>query len=162
MTGSVLVTMLASFLLAAWLAWFLWATVRPVPPASPPPPATATPMARGRPVLPPARPVPPADPSPKGVRVVLIYDRASLAAGQAWVLHDVGLMTYLHDHTAGWWICDASDPTTYDRPDLKAVLAWPRGSSPWLVVTRAPGGDYAGPLPATSAEVIALLKRLGI
>lgn len=142
---------------------FVWVVVEGiVPPLPPVPPGPNPPVPPG--------PLPPAPVS--GAAVLILYDSAkvtAMPAAQQAILFEVDVRQYLDSKwplgpdgkTKEWRIWDASvDATNDPSVALKAALARPHPSLPWIVVSNGRAG-YEGPLPATAADALVLLKKYG-
>lgn len=126
----------------------------PVPPGPVPPGPTPTPA-----------PIPTA-----GFRVLMVYESADLAKlppAQQAVLYDKGIRDYLRDKcvlgpdgkTKEFRIYDQNVDMSADTDLWKEAMKRKRDSVPWIVVSNHPKGGYEGPLPATVADTMTLLKK---
>lgn len=136
----------------------------PVPPGPTPPTPT--------PVDPPG-PDPPAPIPVAGLYVLIVEEtasRAELKAGQREILLGTApgsVRDYLKSHcardTSGrpeFRILDTDDDLSRDSKVWQDVWARPRKSIPWIAISNGKDG-FEGPLPATAAECLQLLKKYG-
>jgi hypothetical protein len=136
------------------------------PPPTPPGPAPG-------PTPGPTPPGPPPGPAPipgDGLRVLVVTetsDLAKLPSAQVTVLTAADVWAYLRSHCAK----DANGQPAFrfwDKgvsPDLapepwKTAMKRDRKSLPWVVISTGKDG-YEGPLPATVADTLALLRKYG-
>ena len=146
----------------------------PTPPTPTPVPTTPTPTP---PPTPTPTPTPTPDPAPtpppipqEGFRVVIVYDsenEAKMPAAQQSILYSTDVRKYLNDKCVvepsgkrGYGIWDSkADVSAYGKTYVDA-MARPRKGLPWLIVSNGKAG-YEGPLPATVAETLNLLRKYG-
>lgn len=143
--------------------------LKPVPPT--PPPAPAPPPAPEP--SPKVDPAPPADVpiAADGLHVLVVYDAktlSTLSEEQKAAIYGTDVRDYLRAHcplTAtngqrGWQMWpDNADAS--GAPKLwRDAYARPRKSLPWIIVSNGRAG-YEGPLPATAADTLSLLKKFG-
>lgn len=128
------------------------------------------------PPVPPIPPVPPPPPPPgpapipsPGLRVLMIYESASLSTmpdAQRAILYDQGIRAYLDSttpkgsdgKTPEYRIWDKDVNASGDDKLWQTAFARPRTSIPWLIVSNGTSG-YEGPLPATVADTMSLIKK---
>ncbi len=107
--------------------------------------------------------------SSPGCKVLIVYETTELGKmprGQSEALKDGAIRDYLNKKcvkgpdgkTAQWRIWDQNVDTSAESPLWKAVMARPRKSLPWLVVSNGKTG-WEGPLPPDAAATMALLKK---
>lgn len=128
---------------------------------------------------PPIPPVPP-DPGPKppdppgpspisGKRVLILYESADatkMPAKQQDIIFGRAVRDYLNaacevgpdGKTKDWRIWDKDVATDGEAQVWKDAMKRERKSIPWLIVG-GKGGGYEGPLPATTEEFLALVKK---
>jgi hypothetical protein len=139
-------------------------TPAPVPPAPvPPTPLPPTPV-------PPAPPPGPPAPIPvPGLRVMIVYESDDLSKyppAQTAVLYDQSLRVYLDSvtvvgqdgRTHEYRIWDKDVILTNEEQLWKDAMARSHPQLPWLLVSNGVTG-YEGPLPAKTADTIALIKK---
>jgi hypothetical protein len=121
----------------------------------------------------------PPDPAPQppppipgnGLRVLVVYESADLARyppGQLAVLYAKAVRDYLNTHcppgpdgrTREWRIYDQDTDTSGESKTWQDAMRRPRASLPWIVVSNGRTG-YEGPLPASVADTLALLRKYG-
>jgi hypothetical protein len=124
---------------------------------------------------PPPPPPPPPGPSPipvEGNRVLIVYDRTKsnqLPQEQQDILYETdafSVRAYLNskcilgtdNKTREWRIWDASTDASNEAKLWQDVLKRNRTSLPWIVISTGHSG-YEGPLPATVADTIKLIKQ---
>lgn len=106
-----------------------------------------------------------------GFRVLMVVESADLSklpAAQVAVLTAADVRAYLNAKCAvgpngvnrEWRQWDKDVVTANEAPHWQAAMARPRQSLPWIVISTGTAG-YEGPLPATVAETLTLLKRFG-
>lgn len=144
-----------------------WVTIgNPVPPDPPQPPTPPTPP---QPPTPPTPPTPPAPPAPiplAGLRVIIVEesaDRMKLPKDQREIMFSQELYDYLDKHCVSkraWGIWDKDDDVSAYGKEFVEAMKRPRTSLPWLIVSDGKTG-FEGPLPATLAETLTLLKKYG-
>lgn len=131
----------------------------------------ATPVPPGPGPTPPG-PTPPTPPQPAppiaggGNRVLIVFESGDLPtypSGQVAAMQGAELSDYLRAKTArdaenpqGAFRIWDKDVTT--KTAWKDVLARPRASHPWVVISNGKTG-FEGPLPKTGPEIMALLKK---
>jgi hypothetical protein len=131
----------------------------PVPVPVPPSPPTPTPPA------PPPIPV-------AGLRVLIVYESSHLNSyppAQTAVLYDQNLRVYLDSVTALGTDNRTHEFRVWDKDVVlmnedqlwKDAMARPHPQLPWLLVSNGTTG-YEGPLPANTADTIALIKKYEI
>ncbi len=133
---------------------------RPPPPPDPPLPPD--------PPQPPEPPGPPKPPIPAdGKRVLILYETADLyPQGQVNQFTSTTLREYLRSHcspgpvngTPEFRIWDDDTDQTNMQQVWRDAMALPRGALPQLIVSNGVDG-FNGPLPATEAETLAILKK---
>lgn len=118
----------------------------------------------------PVDPPKPVDPAPipdVGFRVLVVFETGMvLPAPQNSILYGKTVREYLDAHcaadpdgkTKGYRIWDKDTVADADFPVWKTALARPRKSVPWVIVSNGKAG-YEGPLPASVADMMALLKK---
>lgn len=130
---------------------------------------------------PPPDPDPAPDPKPKpvdpapipgdGLRVLIVYESADLAkypSAQNAILTALPIREYLNakcpkgpdGKTTEFRIWDKDVDGYSDSPLWGDALKRPRASTPWIVISNGKTG-FEGPLPATVADTLALLKKYG-
>lgn len=138
----------------------------------------------GEPVPPgPVPPVPPVPPGPgpvppgpapiplEGLRVLVVYESAELPKlppGQQAVLYARSIRDYLDrkcvvgadTRTREWRMWDRDSDASGEAKHWQDALKRDRKSVPWIVISTGRDG-YEGPLPASVAETLALLKKYG-
>ena len=139
----------------------------------PPPPKPVDPVNPPKPVDPPApKPVDPPVPPPipgAGLRVLVVYESADLArlpAAQQAILFGKETRDYLNaacavgpdGRTREWRLFDKDVPLTPDTKVWQDAKLRPRAGLPAVVIANGVTG-YEGPLPATPAEFVALVKK---
>lgn len=106
-----------------------------------------------------------------GLRVAIIYESADLSRlpkAQLAILSSAQVRDWLSAHcakgadgkTPDWVICDQNVDMTYAADTWKQVLARPRKSLPWIVISTGRKG-FEGPLPADVPATMELLKKYG-
>ena len=123
--------------------------VTPVPPQPPTPPEPPTP------------PVPPA----AKLTVLIVEEssrRSALPASQIAAMTSPEVRGWLNDKCGvnGWRLLDKDTDVSKASEWWQQAMAVPRTGLPWIVISSATQA-YSGPLPATVAEVLALLKKYG-
>lgn len=131
----------------------------------------------------PPGPGPDPDPDPKpdpdgvvpisgdGFRVLVVLessDRAKLPSSQVTTLTAAEVVNYLNSKcvmgpdgkTREWRVWDKDVPTTAVAKHWADAMKRPRTSLPWVMISTGKTG-YEGPLPATAAEFLTLLKKYG-
>ncbi len=115
----------------------------------------------------PPNPPDPPSPLPNGFRVLIVYESAEkLSSGHAAVIGSKDVRQYLYakclkvNGTPEYRIFDKDTPVGHESDVWQAAMKLPRQSLPWLIVGNGKDG-YQGPLPATVAETMALLKKFG-
>ena len=133
-----------------------------------PPPVPPGPV----PPTPPDPPTPPPSPAPipePGFRVLMVYETQDrLTSAQKSVLMAGDVRTYLNakcakgadGRTPEWRLWDKDVDPKNEAPLWQAAFKRPRASYPWVLVSNGTKG-YEGPLPATIADMLKLLKSLG-
>ncbi len=147
-------------------------TIGEPPPPVPPVPPGPDP----KPPIPPVPPVPPLPPAPipdKGLRVLIVYETADLSKydkGQQQIIYAKSVRDYLNSKcpvgadgkTKEWRMWDfdiaADGESKLWQDAFKRKPA--RDKLPWLIVSDGKSG-YEGPLPATVADMLALLRKYG-
>lgn len=123
---------------------------------------------------PPVPPVPPPSPAPipvDGFRALIVYESAELGkmpATQTNILYTKEIRDYLNSKTVKgtdgktgeWRIWDKDVDTTNETKLWQDVMKRPRTAVPWLVISTGKDG-FEGPLPATVADTLTLLKKYG-
>ncbi len=128
---------------------------------------------------PPPGPTPPGPtpdpPSPApipgaGLRVLLVYEAADLArypAGQVAALYSQEVRDYLNakcpkgpGQQPEWRCWDKDVPTANESATWQNAMKRPRASTPWIIVSNGTAG-FEGPLPASVADLLALLRKYG-
>lgn len=126
------------------------------------------------PPVPPTPPTPPPSPAPipeAGFRALIVYESADLAklpASQVAVLTSGEVRGYLNDKcatgpdgkTKEWRVYDANADVSKESATWQKAMQIKRDSLPWLVISNGQAG-YSGPLPATIADTLKLLKQWG-
>lgn len=111
-------------------------------------------------------PVPPQPPvivSPipePGLHLLAISETMSLTPQLAAVLNSPGWQKLIP--AGNWRVYDPDADMSRDAPKWQAAMQRPRTSLPWVIVSDHPNGGYEGPLPATLAELVALIKRVDV
>jgi hypothetical protein len=124
------------------------------------------------PVPPDPKPVPP-DPVGKFSKALIVYETADLSK-MARPQHAVLFAKSVRDHlqaktslepdgkTRAWRIFDKDVDASTDSRGWKELLARPRASTPWIILTDGAGAViHEGPLPADVNATLELLKRFG-
>lgn len=114
------------------------------------------------------RPPDPIPPSPvpipvEGLHVLIVYDdqaMTTLPQSQIDVLYSTELRAYLRSKGNNFRVWKKNTNPTGDTKVWQDAFARPRKSLPWIVVSNGKTG-YEGPLPATVAEALALVKQYG-
>jgi hypothetical protein len=133
-------------------------TPGPVPPGPTPPGPTP--------------PVPPGPPAPipgDGLRVLMVYDTATLGklpVAQRDVLYSETIRGWLRDHVAKgpdgksteWRVLPSNEDLSAESPTWQNAFKRPRASLPWLIISNGKTG-YEGPLPGTMADMMSLLQK---
>ena len=120
---------------------------------------------------PPQPPQPPAPIPAPGFRVLIVYDAATLTklpAAQQEAIYSADVRAYLDAHcaigsdgkTKEWRMWPDGTDGSADGPVWADVMKRKRDSLPWLVVSDGKVG-WEGPLPATAADLLTLLKKYG-
>jgi len=123
------------------------------------------------PPVPPA-PVPPTPTPAKQFRALIVYetgDLSRLPASQRAALYAKEIRDYLNARcakgpdgkTAEWRLWDANVDASAESQAWKDALARPRASLPWVVLMDGDKVTFEGPLPATVADTMKLLKTYG-
>lgn len=124
--------------------------------------------------VPPVPPVPPPSPAPipvDGFRALIVYESAELGkmpAPQTNILYTKDIRDYLNSKTVKgtdgktgeWRIWDKDVDTSNETKLWQDVMKRPRTAVPWIVISTGKDG-FEGPLPATVADTLALLKKYG-
>lgn len=135
------------------------------------PPAYCVVIVEGEAPKPPPDPkVDPPTPKPPtpagGVRVLIVYESAELAAmpeAQQSILFGMPTRKILNDTceqdgaVKGWRIFDKDVDASADTKGWADLLRRPRASVPWVIITRGGTPAHEGPLPADAAAFAALL-----
>jgi len=124
---------------------------------TPPPPAPPGPG-----------PTPPAPPAPiplPGLRVLIVYETADLSKypkDQLAALYAKSVRDYLATKTVknGYRFYDQNTDVSKDDPAWQTGMARPRTALPWILISDGKTG-FEGPLPATTDDTLALLKKFG-
>lgn len=128
----------------------------------------------GTPPEPTPTPTPTPTPAPvvaPELRVLILFDQdkvTQLPIEQQRILESQQLKDWLSTKcvkgtdgkTPEWRIWPSNIVVADDLPIWKKALAEPRNSPNWLLVSNSKAG-YSGPLPATEAELMEILKRFG-
>lgn len=120
---------------------------------------------------PPDPPMPQPDPAPiplDGFRVLFVAESSSkLPPAQLAILTSATLRDYLNkkcvkgsDGRAEWRQWDKDTPIVKEDKHWSDAMARPRQSLPWIIISNGKTG-YEGPLPATVAETMTLLRKYG-
>jgi hypothetical protein len=125
---------------------------------------------------PPPDPKPDVDPTPSpapipgdGLRVLVVYESmATLPAAQSAAIYGQEMRDYLNakcpkgpdGRTPEYRIYDKDTPMDNESKVWKDAMARKRDSIPWLIVSNGKTG-FEGPLPATLAETMKILKQHG-
>jgi len=126
-------------------------------------------MAPPTPPVPPEPPVPPVPPGPPGLRVLIVYDATKAAQkGIDAILKGAEVRTYLASKcakgadgkTPEYRVWDKDTDVSAEAKTWQDAMARPRVTVPWILISDGAKG-YEGPLPATVAETMALLKKYG-
>lgn len=166
--GPVTVTVPAAFTLEQGPGFITlrWAAqpgpIPPTPTPTPTPGPTPTPTPTPTPVDP--APIPDA-----GLRVMVVYETASLSKmprEQLGILYDQGFRDWLSGivvkgvdgKTPEWRVYDQHADIAAESPLWRAALARPRKAVPWLVVSNGKAG-FEGPLPANVADAKTVIQR---
>lgn len=124
-----------------------------------------------KPPVPPG-PDPPIPPTPIPVgefRALIVYETgAALPAKQQAILFDKRVRDYLNaktplgpdGKTREWRIYDQHVDASAESPVWKELMAKPRASVPWIVIT-GKESMHEGPLPGTVEAALELLKKFG-
>lgn len=120
----------------------------------------------------PIPPPPPTDPSPfpgDANRILIVYENMTpLPPAQESVIFGQAMRDYIAAHVTKRPEDNQPEARIYDQnvkgleretPIWRNAMARPRKSVPWLLVGNARGQGYEGPLPATEAETLTLLKK---
>ncbi len=120
---------------------------------------------------PPPPPLPPPGPAPvKDMRVLILYETSEvgkLSAGQKAVLYSKTIRDYLDakcvdspgGKTKEWKLWDKDVDARGASKVWQDLLARPRATLPWLIVSGEKGVAFEGPLPASIADTLALLSK---
>ena len=138
---------------------------------APQPPPTPTPTPEPTPVDPP-KPVPDAPIAAPGLHVLVIYDAAKLStltAEQQGAIYGKDVRDYLRatcpkgpDGVTAEWRMWPSDVDAAGESQLwQDAMKRPRATLPWVIVSSPGKGGYEGPLPASAAAMLKLLKTYG-
>ncbi len=129
---------------------------------------------------PPTPPVPPTPPGPgpgpapipgDGLRVLIVYDSATLSSlpkEQISMMYGGELRGYLNTHcvkgadgkTPEWRVWDSSTPTGAESKVWQDAMSRKRDKLPWLVVSNGQKG-FEGSLPTTTAETLKIITPIG-
>lgn len=125
---------------------------------------------KGDPIPPGPDPKPdpkPIPPLPDGFRVLVVYETAEkLSQGHAAVIGSTEVRKYLNEKCLKvggqpeYRFFDKDTPLVKESEVWKAAMILKRDSLPWLIVGDGKNG-YQGPLPASVAETMAILKKFG-
>jgi hypothetical protein len=121
----------------------------------------------------PTPPGPPPGPAPGPVanlRVLVVYDTATvtkLPAGQQSVLYakavrdalDAATPAGADGKTHAWRMWDAGTDASGEGGDWAALLKRPHTALPWVIFAGDAGVAYEGPLPATVPDMLALIQK---
>jgi hypothetical protein len=124
------------------------------------------------PPVPPVPPVPPAPPAPipgTGLRLLAIYDPATLGKltpAQLDVLNSETVRGWLRSHAAvgpdGKTVesrfLPSNEDMTNESKTWQDAFKRPRASLPWLIISNGKTG-YEGPLPATVNDMMSLMQK---
>jgi hypothetical protein len=117
-------------------------------------------------------PKPKPDPKPTVFRVLIVHETGQvLPRGQAEILSSPEVRGYLNAKCARgkgplggespeWRIFDPNVDLSKESDVWRGVMMLPRQSLPWIVIGDGASG-YQGPLPATIAETMNLLRKYG-
>ena len=111
------------------------------------------------------KPTPAPTPAPipgPGLSVLVVYDSAQLSTlgkGQVAALYSQAIRNYVRAKGSARFL-DKDADTTKDAQAWQDAMKRPRQSLPWIVVSNGTAG-FEGPLPATEADTLALLKKFG-
>lgn len=119
----------------------------------------------------PPEPTPPAPIPVDGFRVLFVVessDASKLTAAQLAILTSGEIRTYLNSKcvvgpdgkTKEWRQWDKDVDTSAESQLWQAAMKRPRSSLPWIVISDGKTG-FEGPLPATIADTLAILKKYG-
>jgi hypothetical protein len=120
----------------------------------------------------PVKPVDPAAPIPAaGLRVLVVFDAAKLStltAQQQGAIFSKDVRDYLRANcpkgtdgvTPEWRMWPADVDTTGESKLWQDAFKRPRAGDFWVIVSNGVTG-YEGPLPANSADMLALIKKYG-
>lgn len=100
--------------------------------------------------------------SDPGFRVLITHrpDKASLPKGQASIIESADIRILLDSKCPpnGWHIWPSNTKVEADQPEWQRAMALVKDPD-WLIVSNPGKGGFSGKLPATEAEVLAILKR---
>lgn len=125
----------------------------PDPPKPPDPPVPPPPGPDDKPPIP-----------AEGLHVLIVYDDAQMASlpqSQADVLKSTEIREYLRAKGNNYRVWKTTTNPAGAPQVWQDAFARPRKSTPWIVVSRPGKGGYEGPLPATIADTMTLLKKYG-
>lgn len=114
-------------------------------------------------------PTPPAPIPEPGFRVLFVFEQTELAklpSSQVAALSAQEIRDYLASHCAMSADGKTVEARFFDQntvvlePLWKAAMSRPRASLPWMVISNGKTG-FEGPMPTTTKEVLALLKKYG-
>lgn len=116
-------------------------------------------------------PIPEPVPSPGLISVLIVEETEDRAKPEnrafLGVLNSVAIREYMNTHCEKsadgrpqWRVLDKDADLTHAEQFWREAMARPRSSHPWIAITNGAAGT-AGPLPATEAETLSLLKRWG-
>lgn len=125
----------------------------------------------------PPGPTPPDPPSPapipaNGLHVLVLYETADLAKltpQQRLILYSQSIRDYLNakcamgpdGKTRQWRLWDVNVDASNEQKIWQDAMKRPRQGTPWIIVSNHPKGGYEGPLPASLADALDLLKKWG-
>lgn len=143
----------------------------PTPPPAPVPIPTPVPPGPGPiptpiPIPPPVPPAPPAPIPHPGLRVLMTYDLKALTADQSTLMGDKSLREWLSSVctkgpdgvTPEWRVYPSGMDMSSESDIWKGVMARPRPSLPWVVISNGRTGTEE-PMPPTPAEFKALVSK---
>lgn len=127
------------------------------------------------PPIPPGPGPTPPGPAPipgDGLRVLIVYDSATLSAlpkEQISMMYGGELRGYLNSHcvkgpdgkTPEWRIWSAEVPTGAESKTWQDAMARKRDKLPWLIVAKDGKLGFEGPLPTTTAETMKIITPIG-
>ena len=107
----------------------------------------------------------------KGFRFLIVEeteDRAKLTEPQRQILFSPDIRSYAAGHcakgpdgkTPEFRIFDKDADLSHESDVWRQFMAVKREATPWLVVSNGSSG-FSGPLPATAADTLAILKKYG-